>query len=401
MRAITSGLFICLCVSWAVAGDWPRWRGPQLNGISDETGWLDRWPKDGPPTAWRASVGNGFSTVSVKQGRLYTMGHKDGKDIVSCLDAVTGKPLWNHAYAAELGDLNFEGGPTATPAIHGEHVYTLSRWGDLFCFEAASGKVRWSKNIVKELDAPVPAWGLSGSPLIHDQLLLLSIGRAGLALDKDFGKIVWKSATEEPGYATPMPFQRGGDRYALFSSGNAFTAVNLKTGQSLWSVRWITRYGVNAADPIVAGDHIFLSSGYGKGAMLLKLGDGPPTEVWRNKNLRNQFNSSVFLDGFLYGIDGDTTEHAVLRCVDFKTGAVRWTKEGIGSGSLMAADGKLLVLSDEGELLIAPASPEAFTPSARAKVLDGKCWTVPVLANGRIYCRNAAGELVCLDVRKK
>ena len=175
--------------------------------------------------------------------------------------------------------------------------------------------------------------------------------------------------------------------------------MNIKTGKPLWSLRWLTRYGVNAADPVLSGDQVFLSSGYNKGCTLLQLGDGAPKEIWRNKNMRNQFNSSVLLDGFLYGIDGDTTGTATLRCVELKTGKVRWSQEGVGSGSLMAADGKLIVLSERGELMVGPASPKGFTPSAQAKVLDGKCWTVPVLANGRIYCRNAAGDLVCVDVR--
>jgi outer membrane protein assembly factor BamB len=145
---------------------------------------------------------------------------------------------------------------------------------------------------------------------------------------------------------------------------------------------------------------VFLSSGYNKGCGLFKTSDGQPTAVWQNKNLRNQINSSVLVDGFLYGIDGDTASRTRLRCVDLKTGATRWEEESVGCGSLTAAAGRLIILSDRGELVIAKASPERFQAIARAKVLEGKCWTVPVLANGRIYCRNADGELVCLDVRK-
>jgi len=400
-RFLTATLLASFLVCAARADDWPRWRGPQLTGISQEKGWLDRWSKDGPPIAWKASVGLGFSSLSVANGRLYTMGHKDGKDIVSCLDAVTGKPIWHHSYEAALGDLNFEGGPTATPTVHDGAVYTFSRWGDLFCFDAANGTVRWSKNLRKEHSVRVPSWGFSCSPLIHDNLLLLNVGKGGMALEKANGKLVWSSADEEAGYSTPVPFQRGGEWFVLVSSGSGFAAVNVKTGKELWSQRWLTRYGVNAADPILVGDQVFLSSGYNKGCALLKLGDKAPQEVWRNKNMRNQFNSSVLLDGFLYGIDGDTTTKTSLRCIELKSGEKRWSQEGIGSGALMAADGKLIVLSESGDLLIGPASPKEFAPSARAKVLDGKCWTVPVLANGRIYCRNGAGDLVCVDVRSR
>lgn len=398
-RFTVAVLLICL-IPFPVRGDdWPRWRGPDLNGISKEKNWLHPWPKDGPPVAWKASVGRGLSSVSVVAGRLYTMGHQDGKDTIHCLDALTGKPIWSHSYEAALGDLNFEGGPTATPTIHDGAVYTMSRWGDVFCLNAADGKVRWSKNLAKSNNVRVPGWGFSCSPLIHENLLLLNIGKAGMALDRTSGQVVWSSADEEAGYSTPVPFQRGREWYLLVSSGSGFSAVNLKTGKELWFLRWLTRYGVNAADPIVAGGQVFISSGYNKGCTLLNLEDKAAKELWRNKNMRNQFNSSVLLDGFLYGIDGDTTTITSLRCVELQTGQVRWSKEGFGSGALMAAGDTLIVLSERGELVVGPASPKGFEPSARAKVLDGKCWTVPVLANGRIYCRTAAGDLVCVDVR--
>lgn len=400
-KPLATILLLLFCASAIVADDWPRWRGPKGNGIADEKGWLDQWPKEGPAIAWKSSVGIGFSSVVVSEGRLFTLGNKDDKDTVSCLDTASGKPVWSHSYDAPLGKNMFEGGPTSTPTVHDGKVYTLSRWGDLFCFEAASGKVRWSKNVAKETEMPLPGWGFAGSPLVHDNLLLLNIGKAGMAVEKDSGKIVWTSDKEESGYSSPVPFQRGGEWYGLFSSGTAFAAVNLKTGKELWQVRWITRYGVNAADPIVTGDLIFLSSGYSRGSTLLKMGTEAPTEVWRNRNMRNQMNSSVLIDGHLYGIDGDTGAPATLRCVELKTGEVRWTQEEIGSGALMAADGKLIVLTDQGELLIANATPQRFAPLAKAKVLAGKCWTTPVLANGRIYCRNATGDLVCVDVRAK
>ncbi len=404
MRAMAGGAIVLLLGPAAGAGDWPRWRGPHLNGISDEKGWLDRWPKDGPPIAWRASVGTGFSAVAVRDGRLCTMGNKDDRDTVHCLDAATGKPIWAHSYEAAVGKLSFDGGPTATPTVDGGRVYTLSRWGDLFCLDAATGRVRWSRHLDRDDGMPVPGWGFSGSPLVHDDILLLNAGKAGMAVEKDSGKLVWASDKEEAGYSTPVPLRERGRvsppvALALFSSGNAFTAADVRTGKERWRVRWVTRYGVNAADPVIAGDHVVLSSGYNRGAALLKLGAAAPTEVWRNKNLRNQMNPSVLLDGHLYGIDGDTTSDATLRCVELKTGELRWEYEGVGSGALAAADGKLIVLSETGELMVGPASPKGFAPTARAQVLEGKCWTVPVLANGRVYCRSAAGELVCVDLR--
>jgi outer membrane protein assembly factor BamB len=383
----------------ACAADWPCWRGPTRNGISTETGWLDRWPKEGPAIAWKTVVGTGFSSVCVRNGRLCTIGNQDNKDTVWCLDAITGKKLWSHTYDSPLDDKQFEGGPTSTPAADEDRVYTLSRWGDLFCFEAGSGKIVWSKNVAKEAKLRVPGWGFAGSPVIHENLLLLNMGEAGIALDKRSGKILWASADKDAGYSSPVLFQRGGEWFGIFTSEDAFVAVSLRTGKELWQARWLTRYGLNAAEPIVSGQTVFISSGYGKGAALLKVDGKEPAEVWRNRNMRNQFNSCVLLDGFLYGIDGDTTTKTFLKCVEHKSGEVRWAHEGLGMGALMAADGKLIVLSDSGELLVAPASPQGFQPTARTKVLEGKCWTVPVLANGRIYCRNAHGDVVCVDVR--
>jgi outer membrane protein assembly factor BamB len=383
------------------ADDWPHWRGPQRNGVSAETGWLDQWPAGGPPVAWKAAVGTGFSSFAVAGGRVFTMGHAGGNDTVFCLDAESGKEIWKHSYPAALGDNLFEGGPTATPTVEGGRVYTLSRWGDVFCFDAVTGKVHWSKNVQKETEAPVPQWGFSGSPVPHDNLLLLDVGEAGLALEKATGKIVWQSAKKEAGYSTPLPLQRGGARLAVFSSGQAYIAADAATGKEAWRVRWVTQYGVNAADPIIAGDQMFISTGYGKGATLVKLGAAEPAEVWKNKVLRTQLNAAVPVGAHVYGIDGDTGHKGGLRCVELATGAQKWAQPDLGYGSVIAAGGKLIVLTAGGELVVAPASPDGFKATARAKVLGGKCWTVPVLANGRLYCRNAAGDVVCVDLRKK
>lgn len=394
-------LIVSLLPALARAADWPGWRGPERTGISKETGWLDRWPKDGPTMAWKAAVGIGFSSFAVQDGRLYTLGNQDGKDTVWCLDASTGKKVWSHSYESALDDKQFEGGPTSTPAVDEGRVYTLSRWGDLFCFDAVGGKIIWSKNLHKETGIRIPGWGFASSPLLHENLLLLNIGEAGVALDKRTGKLVWASGDKDAGYSSPVLCKRGDDWLAVFSADDGYTAVNLKTGKPVWNVRWLTRFGLNAVDPIITGEAMFISSGYNKGGALFKINEQEPKEVWRTRNMRNQFNSCVLLDGHLYGIDGDTTTKSFLKCVELKTGDVKWSHEGVGMGALMCAAGKLIVLSEKGELLVAPASPEKFASTAQAKVLEGKCWTVPVLANGRIYCRNAAGDVVCVDVSAK
>jgi outer membrane protein assembly factor BamB len=383
------------------AKDWPQWRGPNHNGISTETGWLDQWPSSGPTIAWKAQVGLGFSSFVVAGGRAFTVGHAEEKDTVFCFDANTGKVLWKHAYPSELGDKYFDGGTTGTPTIDGERVYWLSRWGDTFCFNAADGKVIWNKNVQTETKARVPDWGFTGAPLVQGDQLILNVGDAGLALDKKTGAILWQSAPKAAGYSTPLPLKSGGDELAVLASAQSYVAVKLKDGKEAWRTRWLTQYDVNAADPIIDGDRAFLSTGYGKGSGLFKLGGANPEELWKSKALRTQMNAAVLYKGHLYGVDGDTTEKASLKCLDFATGAEKWKHSGFGSGGLILAEGKLVALSGTGELMIAPASPEAFKPQSRAQVLGGKCWTAPVLADGRIYCRNSRGEVVVVDVRKK
>jgi outer membrane protein assembly factor BamB len=382
------------------ANDWPQWRGPNRNGISQEKDWSDTWPANGPKVAWKASVGLGFSSFVVKDGRALTLGHADGQDTVWCFDANTGKVVWKHSYPAELGDKFFEGGTTGTPTISGERVFTLSRWGDTFCFDAATGKIIWSKNVQKETGVPVPSWGFTGAPLIQDNLLILNVGGGGLALEPATGKIDWQSAKKNAGYSTPLPLKRGNDWLTLFGTESGYVAVKMKTGEEVWRIKWLTEYGLNASDPIIEGDLMFISSGYGKGGGLFKLGAGEPEQVWKTKNLRTQLNSAVLYQGHLYGTDGDTTDKATLKCLDFQTGQEKWSQANFGSGGVMVADGKLIAMSGSGELMVAPATPSGFKPISRAQVLGGKCWVAPVLANGLIYCRNGRGDVVALDVRK-
>jgi len=391
---VCSGLVLVLATA-VFGADWPNWRGPNHNGISTETGWQTNWPQPGPKLLWEALVGIGFSSIAVSDGRVYTMGNISENDIIWCFDAESGKLLWRYSYPSPKDAKYYEGGPSATPTIHNGKVYTLSKRGKFFCLDAATGKVLFTKDLQKDLGIKIPTWGLASSALIVGDKIFFNAATAGLALNISDGSLVWKNGSGPAGYATPVPFSYNGKTYLAIFGARELFVVAADSGQILARFPWKTGYDVNAADPIiVAGNKIFISSGYNKGCALLKLTSKGLTAIWQNKNMRNHFNSCIFWQGHIYGIDERT-----LKCLNLDTGEELWRKSGYNKGSLILADGKIILLGERGKLAVAPASPQGFNELAVAPILSGKCWTTPVLANGRIYARNAKGRLVCVDVK--
>ncbi len=382
------------------AGDWPNLRGPDHNGISTETTWKSTGET---PILWEAEVGLGHSAIVVADGRAYTLGH-DGKDTDTlwCLDTTNGEVLWKHSYPHPLDDLYFPGGSTGTPTVVDGRVYSLARRGQLFCLEANSGKIVWQKHLTDDFGCKMPDWGFTGAPRAHGDFLLLNAGEAGMALKQVDGTPVWQSkASVEAGYSTPHLFTRGDQTLAIFSNKDGYTCVNPASGATLWFYKHKTRYGVNATEPVIDGNHFLIATGYGKGAALLEWsGSGDPVEIWRSRELQNQMNPGLLIGDHLYTIHGDEGKDGTgLRCVDYKTGEVGWVDESVGHGALTAADGKLIVLTEGGELRIGPASPEGFHPTLTRQVISPKCWTIPVLSNGLLYCRNSKGRVAVVDLR--
>ena len=400
--AIVAAAFLLAFVPPAPAEDWPCWRGPAHDGVSPEKGGFAPWPSDGPRRLWKASVGTGYAAVVVAGGRLFTMGNVGGEEVVYALDAATGREAWRRAWPCELKPLRGDlGGPAATPAVDGDRVYALGHEGRLECLEAATGKVDWSINVLKDLGAEPSRYGCPASPLVEGRLLVLNLGSAGIALDKRTGKPVWRSEPGPGGYASPVPYAAGDRRCLALFTPAGIVAVDAADGRALWRHPWQTQYDLNIADPLVIGSRVFISSGYDKGCALLETASGRPEVVWQNREMRNHFSSSVFWDGHVYGFDGNTHAPAdcALKCVDLATGATRWRHPGLRLGGLVVAGGRLVVLAETGELAVVEASPAAYTELARAHVLGGRCWTPPVLCGGRIYARNAEGEIVCVDLR--
>tara|TARA_B100000579_G_scaffold437364_1_gene466396 strand:- start:3462 stop:4697 length:1236 start_codon:yes stop_codon:yes gene_type:complete len=406
LSGVCISLFLISTVVSANAADWFRWRGPNVNGISNETDWDAKWSDDGPKRLWKAKIGTGFSSITVAAGRAYSMGNSGRgrgteKDTIFCFDAFTGKNLWSYSYDSKLDPKYYDGGTSATPTIDGNHVYTLSKDGLLICFEASNGKVVWQKNVGQAIKSKRPMWGYASSPLIIDNFLYINVGTHGTCLDKNTGEVIWETGTAASGYSSFVPYIRGGQDELVLFAADEVVGVNPKDGKKQWGYPWKTKYGVNSADPILIGDKVFISSGYDRGCALLKVDGDKVTKIWENKNMCNHFNACVLIDGHLYGFSGNTGR-GVLRCLEMATGKIKWEEKSFGGfGALQAIGKKLLIISNQGELVVADASHETFNEISRAQVTGPKCWTTPVFSNGRVYCRNSRGDLVCLDLGAK
>jgi outer membrane protein assembly factor BamB len=382
--------FLALPIA-APAADWPQYRGPRLDGTSSETGLARQWPADGPETLWRHDLGDGYSGMAVVDGRLYTMYGSGGDEMLVCLDAATGREIWRLRTDDNRAD-GQGGGPRATPTVHGSTVYAVGAQGKLYAVEAVSGEKVWWTDLVQAFGAGVPTWGVAASPIVVGELLLLDVGgRSGysiVAFDSTTGTVVWHAESDKAGYSTPLPVTVDGIRQALFFTATQLVSVSPADGRTFWRQPWETSYDVNAAMPVfLPPDRVFISSSYDRGALVLTMrrdGDGVAiSEAWRSRDMKNHFNSSVYLDGHLYGFDDGT-----LKCLDAATGEERWAQRGFAKGSLLAADGHLVVLSERGVLALVEATPSAYVERARAQVLDGKTWTMPTLSDGVLYVRD-------------
>jgi outer membrane protein assembly factor BamB len=391
-------LFLAWLACWASASaaDWPQWRGLNRNGISSERV-STNWPAAGPKVLWRAGVGTGFSSVSVSQGRAYTLGNTTNEDTIWCFDALSGKRFWRHSYPALLGPQYYEGGPGSTPTVDGNQVFTISKWGDVFCLDAAKGTVVWQHDLRKEGLVP-NRWGFAGSPLIWHGLVILNAGTAGTALDRATGRQVWCNGTNAAGYASPTLFNAAGRDQVLIFAAKYLLGLDPQTGQELWRHFWETGWDTNNPDPYIWTNHVFISS-FTRGCALLSLRQGKPEVIYDSKVLHNHLSPGVLLGDYLYAFSGEAHMETDFRCISLPRGELKWARKDPAFGSIISADGRLIVLSEKGELLLADASPAGLKPLARAKVLSGVCWTPPALANGRLYVRNAKGELLCLDLR--
>jgi outer membrane protein assembly factor BamB len=398
------------------SNDWPQWRGPNRDGVSPESGLLTNWPPEGPRVLWRKPLDGGFSSLAVAEGRLYTMVQEapldraDAADsspiheAVVCWDAATGDELWRFRYPNQY-DERFGAGPRSTPAVDDGHVYTVGPTGIFHCLRADTGTLVWRHDLLQEFGGSQPRYGMAFSPLVEGDLVYTMPGGpdggAVAAFDKHDGRLVWKALSDPVGYSSPIAATLAGVRQVLFLTNTALVSLSPRDGRVLWRHPWETKDGFNIATPIVFGDYVFVSSAYGKGCTLLEVSaaaDGSPRAavVYEHNRMRNYFASSVLYEGHVYGFDNTS-----LACMDVRSGKIVWREADerkYKKGSFLIADGHLIVLGEYGRLALAAATPEGYCEKASFTVSRHKCWTVPVLAGGRLYVRDQS-SLVCLDLK--
>jgi outer membrane protein assembly factor BamB len=394
----------------SLAADWPHWLGPNRNGSSPEKGLLTTWPKAGPKVLWKVPGGDGYSTIAVAGGKAYTLVQRGKEELAICLDVKDGKELWKMPIAPSFKN-QYGNGPRSTPTIEGDRVYVQSVSGPLVCLEAASGKIAWQHDLLKEFKAKNISWGLSASPTIDGDLVLAIPGAEGAsvaAFNKKDGTLVWKSGDDAASYASPMPVTIGGQRQIIFFTATALHAVAAKDGKQLWSVPWVIEFNVNICTPLLVGmDRLFVSTGEADeankgGCVMYQLKpDGPPGIIWKSQGpksvMMNYWANSVLHDGRLYGMSGEFNKKIHLNCVDAATGKLIWSKQNFGKAAVTLADGHLfLVTKKEGDLVLAAASPKGYEEKGRVTLL-GDNRTAATISNGRLFLRDKQ-NILCLDI---
>jgi outer membrane protein assembly factor BamB len=395
----------------SAAAEWPQLLGPARNGISAETGLLEKWPSGGPKEVWRIKGGVGMSGLAISRGRLLTLVQKDGQQWLMACEASTGKPTWETPLASEYRN-EMGNGPRATPTIVGERVFVYSGEGILTAVDFADGAIAWSHNCSEELKGEPADYGMACSPLVVGNQVIVQVGApqaAVAAFDTETGKLAWKAGDDGAGYSSPALLEVGGQQQIVAFTGGSALGLAPQTGAVLWRYPYETDYQCNIATPLAVKGKVFISSGENHGCTLLALkpqGDRFAVEdVWTSQGassvLRNEWQTSILLDGYLYGFDnvGSAGPVTHLTCVEAASGKRAWQQLRFGKGNLIAADGKLFISTMKGELVVVRANPEKFEELGRSVVI-GATRQAPALAGGLVYLRDDK-EIVCLDVRKQ
>jgi outer membrane protein assembly factor BamB len=431
------------------AEDWPEFLGPTANGTSTETNLINSFPADGPPIVWEKDIGTGYSAPSIREGKLVLHHRLKNEEIVEAFNVTDGKPIWRYAYPTSFVDpYGYNNGPRCTPLLTSNRCYTFGAEGVLLCLDMATGKPTWHRDTQKQWEIPEAFFGVGSTPILEGNRLIVMIGgqpNSGVAaLDPATGKTIWESVGETnwqgqpmigwPGertvdwkryrhdkqasYATPVAATVHGQRQLFCLMRQGLVALNPTNGAvnfSYWFRAQVDE-SVNAANPVVVDNHVFISTAYYRvgSALLQILPDNKSFEsVWRNTNLEIHWTTPIYHEGYLYAFSGRNEPDARFRCVEYKTGRIMWDRDErwrrygqtlgtYGRGSAILAEGKLIVLGEAGLLGLFRLNPNRDEELARYQLpqLKYPCWAAPVLSNRRVYLRSE-NKLLCLDFAKK
>lgn len=408
---------LSLVVNTASSADWPQWRGPARDGRSAETGLLSEWPEDGPDVAWKVdTLGDGYSSLAIVDGRIYTMGNIDGKGHVICLSEKDGSTIWQvpspsetKLYTHGKGD-----GARGTPTVDGDRVYVVGGGGDAACLRTSDGSTIWATHFVEEFGGRVPVWGYSESPLIDGDKVILTPGGSGgcvAALNKMTGDVIWRSEAvqDKAHYCSALAVDSHGVRQVITFTGGIGSkrdpvrapraiGLDVESGDLLWSYENSANPTANVSTPIFANDSVFTASAYGTGGGLAKLtkdDDGfTAEEVYFERAMQNHHGGIVMVDGHMYGFGSGG-----LICMNFETGEITWRNRSVQKGSLTFADGHLYCYGEKNKVALVEAHPSEYIEKGRFEVEKGDypTWAHPVVANGKLYLRDM-NKLTCYDV---
>ncbi len=408
------------------AEEWPKYRGPQGDGIVRDEKLATEWPAEGPKKLWTIKVGIGHASPIAVDGKLYLFTRDEDKneEALEAYDAETGKKLWGESTKGGYTHNNKDWrGTRATPVIDGDKIYTYGGSGQLICRALADGKELWKTDVLKDTKGKAIAWGQSSSPLVTNDLVYVQAGvgagaPVAVAVNKADGKIAWRSDAKGgpkakakqqmipeygAGYAEPIIATAGGKPQLIILAGESVYGMDLATGKTLWEVEWITDYDVNATTPIYHEPDLFISSGYGHGCIMLELTEAGAKKKWENPSLASKFPQVILDRGYLYG-----NSEGTLRCLQWTDGKVMWQEKAKDSadqmragGSLVRFDDHLITLTELGKLTLAKASPEGYEKISSVKITRGSnIWATPLVYHGKLYVKGVT-ELICLDISAK
>jgi len=376
---------------------WTDFRGPGRDGNYSERAIKVNWPSGGLTPVWKQPVGGGFSSFVVADGVAYTIEQRRRQEVVAAYRVSDGRELWTAGWGGAFSDSTGDG-PRATPVWDAGRLYALGAEGELRCLDAKTGRSIWHKNILADNGADNLSWGVAASPLVVDDKVVVMAGGSGgksiVAYNKMTGAPVWRSQDDRASYTSPMLVTLAGKRQILAVTATRILGLEPADGKLIWSHPWPTSMGINVSQPIVTGpNRVFISAGYGKGASLIEVASGGGARtVWENINLKTKFNSPVYHNGHVYGLD-----EGILTCVNAETGERKWKGGRYGYGQVILANGHLIVTTDGGEIALVKADPSGFNEVAKFAALEGKTWNVPALAGGKLLVRNET-QMACFDL---